>query len=79
MDHVLHFHGFHVEYLSTTIQTSRIGWIKDTVPLKKGEAMTVLLIANQEGIYPVHNHNLIAVTNSGFYPGGMITLINITP
>jgi hypothetical protein len=79
MDHVLHFHGFHVEYLSNTIQTSRIGWIKDTTPLKQGEAMTLLLIANQAGIYPVHNHNLIAVTNSGFYPGGMLTLINITP
>ena len=79
MDHVLHFHGFHVEYLSTTIQTSRIGWIKDTVPLKQGEGVTLLLIANQEGIYPVHNHNLIAVTNSGFYPGGMLTLININP
>jgi len=79
MDHVLHFHGFHVEYLSTTIQTSRIGWIKDTVPLKQGEGVTLLLIANQEGIYPVHNHNLIAVTNSGFYPGGMLTHINITP
>ena len=79
MDHVLHFHGFHVEYLSTTIQTSRIGWIKDTIPLKKGEGVTLLLIANQAGIYPVHNHNLIAVTNSGFYPGGMLTLININP
>jgi hypothetical protein len=79
MDHVLHFHGFHVEYLSTTIQTSRIGWIKDTIPLQQGEGVTLLLIANQEGIYPVHNHNLIAVTNSGFYPGGMLTHINITP
>jgi hypothetical protein len=79
MDHVLHFHGFHVEYLSTTTQTSRIGWIKDTIPLKQGEGVTLLLIANQTGIYPVHNHNLIAVTNSGFYPGGMLTLINITP
>jgi len=79
MDHVLHFHGFHVEYLSTTSQTSRIGWIKDTIPLKQGEGVTLLLLANQAGIYPVHNHNLIAVTNSGFYPGGMLTLINITP
>jgi len=79
MDHVLHFHGFHVEYLSSTIQTSRIGWSKDTTPILQGEAVTLLLIANQEGMYPVHNHNLIAVTNSGFYPGGMITLINITP
>ena len=79
MDHVLHFHGFHVEYLSSTMQASRVGWIKDTIPLQRGEGVTLLLIVNQEGIYPVHNHNLIAVTNSGFYPGGMLTLINVAP
>ena len=79
MDHVLHFHGFHVEYLSSTMQASRVGWIKDTIPLHIGEGVTLLLIVNQEGIYPVHNHNLIAVTNSGFYPGGMFTLINVAP
>ncbi|PCJ81201.1 MAG: hypothetical protein COA49_05690 [Bacteroidetes bacterium] len=77
MDHVLHFHGFHVEIVSSTHQTSRIGWIKDTISILRGEGITVKLIANQPGIYPVHNHNLIAVTNSGFYPGGMFTLINI--
>lgn len=79
MDHVLHFHGFHVEIISTTHQPSRVGWIKDTISILRGEGVTVKLIANQEGIYPVHNHNLIAVTNSGFYPGGMFTLINVEP
>jgi FtsP/CotA-like multicopper oxidase with cupredoxin domain len=79
MDHVLHFHGFHVEYISSTMQADRVGWIKDTIPLLMGEGVTLKLIANQTGIYPVHNHNLIAVTNSGFYPGGMLTLINVAP
>lgn len=79
MDHVFHFHGFHILWLSSTQQTERVGWDKDTVPMKKGEALTLQLVANQLGMYPVHNHNLIAVTNAGFYPGGMITMINVMP
>ena len=79
MEHVLHFHGFHVEILSATVQTSRVGWIKDTLPVHKGEGLTLLLVAEQAGIYPVHNHNLVAVTNAGFYPGGMLTMITVQP
>lgn len=79
MDHVLHFHGFHVTILSSNTQPERIGWSKDTVPIKRGEGMTVQLVANQAGTYPVHDHNLIAVTNAGFYPGGMLTQIQVMP
>jgi len=78
MDHVMHFHGFHVEIIHASIQSDRIGWIKDTIPVKRGEAMCLQLVANQPGMYPIHDHNLIAVTNAGFYPGGMITHINIS-
>jgi hypothetical protein len=79
MDHVFHFHGFHVTMMTSTHHPQRIGWSKDTVPIRMGEALTVRLIAYQVGLYPVHNHNLIAVTNAGFYPGGMITQIHVTP
>ncbi len=79
MEHVLHFHGYHVEILSANINTRYIGWVKDSFPLKCGEAMTVKMIPDKEGEYPVHDHNLIAVTNAGFYPGGMITFLNIQP
>ena len=79
MEHVLHFHGFHVEMIHSSQQPERIGWIKDTLPLDLGATLTLRLIAHQEGIYPVHDHNLIAVTNAGFYPGGMLTLMSITP
>lgn len=79
MAHVLHFHGYHVEILNAQEFNKQVGWSKDTFPLKKGEAMTVLLVPDQEGEYPVHDHNLIAVTNAGFYPGGMITRLNIAP
>lgn len=77
MDHVMHFHGFHIEVVSSQKQPERVGWSKDTIPVKSGEAMTVRLVANLEGVYPVHDHNLIAVTNTGFYPGGMITQIHV--
>lgn len=79
IDHVLHFHGFHVEILQASISTNMIGWIKDTFPVKRGETMTVRMVADQTGTYPVHDHNLIAVTNAGLYPGGMITRINVAP
>ena len=79
MNHVLHFHGFHFEVLASTNHPERIGWIKDTMPFLKGEVTIVRLDAFQAGSYPVHNHNLIAVTNAGFYPGGMITHLDIAP
>jgi hypothetical protein len=78
MDHVLHFHGFHVQILEASVQSIRANWIKDSVVMKKGEALTLKLIGNQIGVYPVHDHNLIAVTNTGFYPGGMLTQIIVS-
>lgn len=78
MEHTLHFHGYHVEILDMKINNYQEGWIKDSFPLKLAEAMTVKLVPHQSGEYPVHDHNLIAVTNAGFYPGGMITRLNIT-
>lgn len=79
IDHVLHFHGFHVEIVSSTGHPERVGWSKDTVPVRSGESMTLELMANQPGTFPVHDHNLIAVTNAGLYPGGMLTQIQVTP
>lgn len=78
MEQVLHFHGFHIEMIQSSYHNERVGWMKDTVPLRSGECVIVKLVASQPGIYPVHAHNLIAVTNAGFYPGGMITQINVT-
>lgn len=77
MEHTLHFHGYHVELLDIKINKKQQGWFKDTFPIKLGEAMTVKLIPHQPGMFPVHDHNLINVTNAGSYPGGMITVLNI--
>ena len=79
MDQVVHFHGFHVTILYDTATPQRQNWSKDTVPVRAGHTVTLELNADQLGTYPVHAHNLIAVTNAGFYPGGMLTLIQVTP
>ncbi|MCH1576729.1 MAG: hypothetical protein L7S67_10685, partial [Flavobacteriales bacterium] len=69
----------HVDILQSTHLPERVGWNKDTLPFPRSEVSVVRLVAFQSGAYPVHNHNLIAVTNAGLYPGGMITVLNITP
>lgn len=74
-----HFHGFHFEIIDAFENKDYIGWIKDSTPFVRKEAMTLMLVANQTGMYAIHSHNLMAVTNSGVYPGGMITMINIQP
>lgn len=79
MDQAMHFHGFHVEIVSSRLQPERAGWIKDSFPVKQGDAMRLKLFLDKPGMYPVHNHNLIAVTNLGLYPGGMMTHIEVMP
>lgn len=78
MTHPFHFHGYHIKILDAKISQNMIGWEKDSFPVLPSEAMTVLLVPDKPGTFPVHDHNLITVTTGG-YPGGMITTININP
>lgn len=78
MSHSLHFHGYHVEILHHPSNLFMEGLIKDTFPIEVGESCVVRLIPHQPGMFPVHDHNLFAV-NTGAYPGGMITMIQISP
>lgn len=77
MDHPMHFHGYHVEIIQATKQPNMVGWIKDSFPVLRKEAMTVKLIPHQPGEFPVHNHNLIATLFNNGYPKGMITMLMI--
>lgn len=79
MNHNLHFHGFHVTLLSAEKNAHMTGWSKDSVPLLVGEVMLLQLVADQSGMYMMHNHNLITVTTNGIYPGGMMSMIEIMP
>jgi hypothetical protein len=80
MIHSLHFHGYHVQILhSNNPNNFQINWSKDSFGIEIGEVITVLLVPDKEGEYPVHDHNLRAVTNAGVYPGGMINRLSIQP
>lgn len=79
MVHSIHFHGYHVKLLQLSQNTHMVNWVKDSFPVLPGETVTVELIPHQPGTYPVHDHNLIAVTSAGTNPGGMLTMLNISP
>jgi len=79
MFHTLHFHGYHVDIISASINSKYNGWSKDSFGILENEMVLVRLVPDQPGMYPVHEHNLINVTTNGVYPGGMLNLINIQP
>ncbi len=79
MYHAIHFHGYHVEIIASNSNQSDVGRIKDSIPIKPESYQVYLLIPNQSGIFPVHDHNLIATTGGGNYPNGMMVMMNISP
>jgi hypothetical protein len=76
MNHTIHFHGYHVKILHAKKYQHYIGWIKDSFPVLIDEVMTVELIPDKPGMFPVHDHNLVTVTTIA-YPGGMMTMLHI--
>lgn len=79
MVHNIHFHGYHITIMGASVQSDRIGWSKDSFPIYKNETMTLRLVPDQPGIYPVHNHNLVTVIYNNNYPSGMMTMLKINP
>lgn len=79
MVHSLHFHGFHFKILSSTKNQSYVNWIKDSAPIFPQDGIILLLVPDKPGMYPIHDHNLTAVTTSGGYAGGMMTMMDIEP
>ncbi len=77
--HTIHFHGYHVKIVQATQNTSVINWTKDSPVVQPRETMTLLLVPDKPGMYPVHDHNLISVLTQNSYGGGMITNITIQP
>lgn len=75
--HSLHFHGYHAEILYSSAYPGHQGRSKDTFPVLRGEVLHLLLIPDKPGEYPVHDHNLIAVSGGGIYPNGMFTTLLI--
>lgn len=77
--HSMHFHGYHVEIVYSSKFPNHVGRIKDTVPIYPMETILVQIVPDKVGEYPVHDHNLVAVTANDIYPNGMFSTILITP
>lgn len=75
----IHFHGYHGEIMFSSSKPTTVGRMKDTFPIYPMEAVMIQIVPDKPGIYPVHEHNLVAVTGNNFYPNGMFTLMNIQP
>lgn len=75
--HSLHFHGYHAEITHSSAHPGHQGRSKDTFPVLRGEVLSLLLIPDKPGEFPVHDHNLVAVSGGGIYPNGMFTTLLI--
>ncbi len=74
--HSLHLHGYHGTITYSSKFPSHQGREKDTFPLYPMESLIIRLIPDKPGKYPVHDHNLVAVTGGNYYPNGMfLTLL----
>jgi hypothetical protein len=77
--HSMHLHGYHAEIMYSSMKPSHIGRIKDTFPVYPMETLVLKIAPHQPGEYPIHDHNLAAITGNNIYPNGMFTTILITP
>jgi len=77
--HSMHFHGYHLFLEKNSKNADHQGREKDTFPLYPKEFVMLSCIPDKPGEYPVHDHNLVAVTGGGIYHAGMFTTLLITP
>ncbi len=77
--HSLHFHGFHAVILFSSKSSLDVGREKDTFPIYPQETMVLRIVPDKVGEYPVHDHNLVAITGNNYYPNGMFISMLISP
>jgi hypothetical protein len=77
--HSMHFHGYHATIKYSSKNSFHIGRIKDTFPIYPMETLILQIVPDKEGEYPIHDHNLVAVTGNNIYPNGIFTSILISP
>lgn len=77
--HSMHFHGYHLEILEDSKNPTYVGRSKDTFPIYPSETLVLSCIPDKPGEYPVHDHNLVAVTGNSIYANGMFLTLLIAP
>lgn len=69
--HSIHFHGYHSQIIYSSKFPSHVGRSKDTFAVYSMESVILEMIPDKTGEYPVHDHNLVAVSGGHIYPNGM--------
>lgn len=77
--HSIHFHGYHGKVIYSNARYCRLNWEKDTYPLEPLESVIIEFSPDKPGLFPVHDHNLVAVSGGGKYPNGMMVMMDIKP
>lgn len=70
-NHSLHLHGTHFVVTHTDGYQLPLPYQADTIDIAPGETYD-LLVKGRDGLWPWHDHNSLAATNDGVYPGGML-------
>lgn len=70
-NHSLHLHGTHFVVTHKDGYLLPLPYRADTINIAPGETYD-LFVKGREGTWPWHDHNSLAVTDDGVYPGGMI-------
>jgi FtsP/CotA-like multicopper oxidase with cupredoxin domain len=81
MVHPMHSHGFATKIVGTdghpVPEAAQL--LKDTVTIGPGERYDLEFVADNAGAWVYHCHILSHVQNKGVEPGGMISVIKVTP
>lgn len=75
--HSVHFHGYHLRILYSSKAPEEVNWQRDTAPLWPMETLLLELVPDKPGIFPVHDHNLMAVTGNRYYRNGALLFMEI--
>ncbi len=77
--HSMHLHGYHATILYSSKSALEVGREKDTFPIHPMQSLVLRIVPDKEGEYPVHDHNLVAVTGNNLYANGMFMTMLISP
>ncbi|TJY43987.1 hypothetical protein E5161_00900 [Cohnella pontilimi] len=75
--HSFHMHGYHFQIVASDGRPLPAPSTKDTVLIGPGERYDLLVTFDQDGMFPLHSHNVVDNTNNGIYPGGLHTMMEV--
>jgi FtsP/CotA-like multicopper oxidase with cupredoxin domain len=77
--HAMHLHGYHFQIVGANGRPWTQGPLKETILIAPGESYELLFVADQDGLFPFHDHFETANTNNGVWLGGMHTMVATGP